>query len=283
MRLSLPVLGICLLLAGAIALGVWWWNLRSATDPIDSHPVDAFAQVVASPACPNGSATTVRLTVQGAPVTATISGCGHAKDQRIAVQYLAGHPEQMRQAGTTTAGSSGLAAKLLPIGILAAGLAAVLATVALLVERRRSRHLAAGGSVSVADLRARAAAGGAGLGGGVGDGGGDGGGTGDGDGAGDDVDGGDEAVVTGTERAAGHSDGRADARPEADPDGVDGATREPGGAPESGSGEYPGEVDTDVTDTGEPSHVLPSGFVLVEEQLFTHSGTEAVPGEDRSD
>jgi hypothetical protein len=277
-RPSLPVLGICLLVAGAVALGVWWWTLRSATDPIDADPVDAYAVVVSSPACPGGADTTVTLTVQGAPVTATISGCGHAKDQRIAVQYLAGHPEQMRQAGTTTAGDSGLAGKLLPIGILAAGLVAVLATVALLVERRRSRHLAAGGSLSVAEIRARSARGGS-------------------------ADGGDGVEATGTVApAAVRTDADSDAGPGAGPemhdgtqrgDDADEAPRDRDEAPvtESDPGHArhrhadPGDEDPGIEDTGadtaEPAHVLPSGFVLVEEQLFTHSGTEAQPGEDR--
>lgn len=303
-RAALPMVGICLLLIGAAVLAVWWWNIRSVTDPIDADPVDAYAVVVSSPPCSSGSETTVRMSGSDGPVTGTLSGCGFAKDQRLAVQYLAGHPQQMRLAGTSVASGSGLASKLLPIGILAAGLVAVLAALALVVERRRSRHLAAANRISVADLRSRAgepdraedpAVTGAVTGidgtpavGVDGD-------TGDGDGAPAGGDGDAARPADAGEPDSGRGAGEGDDAP-APPGGVpsdeaatEGDDAGGGARPDAGAGGpdgvdegEPGSPSPAEVDTGEPAHRLPSGFVIVDEQLFTHSGTEAPPDPDRT-
>jgi hypothetical protein len=55
------------------------------------------------------------------------------------VQYLEGYLDQVRLAGITVAHNSPRG-RWLPITVVAAGLLTVLATVALLIERRGSRH-----------------------------------------------------------------------------------------------------------------------------------------------
>ena len=45
----------------------------------------------------------------------------------------------------------------------------------------------------------------------------------------------------------------------------------------------PAQPEPSMLDAGEPAHVLPSGFVIVDEQLFTHSGTEAPARTDGRD
>jgi hypothetical protein len=139
-RVPIGIISIVVVLLCAAALGIWWWSLRSQTDPIDANPVDAYGVVVTSPSCPTGGVTTVTVSGTNPPVTATLDACGYRVGEQLPIQYLAGHPQTVRLAGTSTAGTHSLAARLLPIGILAAGLIAVLATVALLIDRRRSRH-----------------------------------------------------------------------------------------------------------------------------------------------
>ncbi|HET8589641.1 MAG TPA: hypothetical protein VFM01_08410 [Nakamurella sp.] len=261
-----PVLAICLLVIGALVLGIWWWNVRSVTDPIDADPVDAYAQVVSSPACSAGGQTLVRISGTEPPVTATLSGCGFARDQRLAVQYLAGHPDQVRLTGSSVAGAQSLAGRLLPIGILAAGLVAVLATVALLVDRRRSRHAPTASRVTVAQLRSRARP------------------------HSDPATPGWSAGATerpptpdgtggaaGSPTAGGSSAAAAGRAPAPAPDGH--ATAEP---TEVTARPDPDHADLNVVlidparvDGTEPAHLFPSGFVMIDEQLFTHSGPEA--------
>jgi hypothetical protein len=137
------LISIVAVLLCAVALGIWWWTLKSASDPIDANPVDAYGLVVSSPSCTAGGLTTVTVSGTTPPVTATLNACGYRVGEQLPIQYLAGHPQTVRLTGTATAGSSSMAARLLPIGILTAGVIAVLATVSLLVERRRSRHQAA--------------------------------------------------------------------------------------------------------------------------------------------
>lgn len=157
-RFSLPVVAIGVLVVAAIAFAVWLWTVKSVTDPIDAKPVDAYAVVVSSPSCTSGSGSTViDLTVTPA-VRSSLSACGRRVGERVAVQYLDGHPEQARLAGTTIAHNSP-AGRWLPIAIVAAGLLAVIATIALLVERRQSRHARAPTGVTVAQLRAGGVAG----------------------------------------------------------------------------------------------------------------------------
>jgi hypothetical protein len=154
------VVAIGVLVLAAIAFGFWLWSVRSVEDPIDAHPVDAYAVVVSSPSCTAGSgATVVDLNLDTA-VRSSLSACGRRVGERVAVQYLAGHPDQARLAGTAVA-HNGSAGRWLPIAILAAGLLAVIGTLSLLVERRRSRHdgTSAGATArpTVAQLRAAAA------------------------------------------------------------------------------------------------------------------------------
>lgn len=157
-HVPIGVISIVIVLACAVGLGIWWWSLKSATDPIDANPVDAYGVVVSSPACPAGGSTIVTVSGTNPPVKATLDACGYRVGEQLPIQYLAGHPETVRLAGTSTAGTHSLAARLLPIGILAAGLIAVLATIALLIDRRRSRHQVAPTPRRAVRVPARAAA-----------------------------------------------------------------------------------------------------------------------------
>lgn len=214
LRISIPIVAICVLLIGAAALGVWWWRLKSVTDPIDADPVDAYAVVVSAPACTDTAGGNATVTISGtAPaVTASLNACGYAPGARIAVQYLAGHPDQVRLSGTSIAGKGGMASRLLPLGILAAGMVAVLATIALLVDRRRSRHVEKSHRVTVAQLQAARAT-----------------------------------------PAAGWRVSE-----------FDGASGGPAGGGERSA----------PAPFAEPTHVLPSGFVMIDEHLFTHDGLD---------
>lgn len=157
-RVPFALIAIVLVVLCAVALGIWWWKLKSASDPIGADPVDAYGVVVSSPSCAVGGVTTVTVSGIDPPVTATLNACGYRVGEQLAIQYRAGQPEVARLAGTSTAGAPSMAARLLPIGILAAGLIAVLATISLLAERRRSRHQAA---AARAPRRSRARIGGA--------------------------------------------------------------------------------------------------------------------------
>lgn len=269
-----PVAGICLLVLGAIVLGIWWWTIRSVADPIDADPVDAYAQVISSPPCAAGGQTQVRISGVEPPVTATLSGCGFAPDQRLAVQYLAGHPDRVRLTGSSVAGTQSLAGRLLPLGILAAGLVAVLATVALLVDRRRSRHAPMASRVTVAQLRSRAGR--------------------PADAAVPGWSGGEVGRPTSLRDAGGPAPAAMMAAPAAAPGPMvtvepaaapgDEVTVEPAAAP---AGPHPDAADLPVVlidparvQGTEPAHLLPSGFVMIDEQLFTHSGPE-VGGDER--
>lgn len=151
---TVPTVSIVVLVLAAIGFAVWLGSVRSVVDPIDAKPVDAYAVVVSSPTCTSGSGSTV-IDLNIRPVVrSSLSGCGQPVGAQLAVQYLDGHPDQVRLAGTTVAHSSTLA-RWLPIAIVAAGLLAVIATITLLVERRQSRHSGQRGSrVTVAQLRA---------------------------------------------------------------------------------------------------------------------------------
>ena len=138
-RASWPVVAIGVLVLAAVGFGFWLWSVRSVDDPIDANPVDAYAVVVSSPSCTAGSGSTViDLNLQPA-VRSSISACGRRAGERIAVQYLAGHPDQARLAGTTVAHNDSTS-RWLPIAILAAGLLAVIGVLSLLIDRHRSRH-----------------------------------------------------------------------------------------------------------------------------------------------
>lgn len=152
-RVSVPAVSIVVLVLAAVGFAGWLWSVRSVTDPIDAHPVDAYAVVVSSPGCTSGSGSTVIDLFLQPVVRSSLSGCGQRVGARLAVQYLDGHPEQVRLAGTTVANGSALA-RWLPIAIVAAGLLAVIAMIALLIGRRPSRHRGRVGHISVADLLA---------------------------------------------------------------------------------------------------------------------------------
>ena len=148
-RVRIPALLLGGLVAGAIVLGSWW-ALGSPSDPIDQNPVQALAFVASSPSCVDGGdrAAGGRLTVVdvvgGAspvrPVRTTVDACGYRDGQQVAVQYLAGDISRARLSGTSTAGDTGSAGRLLPIGLLVAGLLAAAATIALVADGRRSRR-----------------------------------------------------------------------------------------------------------------------------------------------
>jgi hypothetical protein len=152
-RISVPLVMIGVLVVAAIGFGIWLWSLKSVTDPIDAKPVDAYAVVLSSPSCTSGAGTTV-IDLNLTPVVrSSLSACGRRVGEQVAVQYLDGHPDQARLAGTTIAHNSP-AGRWLPIAIVAAGLLALIATIALLVERRQSRHAGTATRVTVAQLQA---------------------------------------------------------------------------------------------------------------------------------
>lgn len=156
-RVSVPLVAIAILVIAAIGFGIWLWSVRSVIDPIDAQPVDAYAVVVSSPSCTSGSGSTVIDLALTPAVRSSFSACGRRVGERVAVQYLSGHTDQVRLAGTTIAKNNSLG-RWLPIAILAAGLLAVVATIALMIDRRKSRHAGAATRVTVAQLRAGAGA-----------------------------------------------------------------------------------------------------------------------------
>lgn len=159
-RAPWPAIAIGVLVVAAIGFGFWLWSVRSVSDPIDAGPVDAYAVVVSTPSCTAGSGSTVIDLSLDSPVRSSLSACGRRVGERVAVQYLAGHPDQARLAGTAVA-HNGSVGRWLPIAILAAGLLAVIGMLSLLIDRRRSRHDgSSAGAVdrpTVAQLRAAAA------------------------------------------------------------------------------------------------------------------------------
>lgn len=150
------VVALLVLVAATVGLGAWWWTLRSEVDPIAADPVSATAIVTSSAPCDDGGATTVRI-VGAADDSSptTLDGCGFAVGQRLAVQYLAGHPEKARLAGTTTAGGSSLASRIVPIAVLVAGLASVALVGLLLMRRHPSGDEDTPPAVTVEQLRER--------------------------------------------------------------------------------------------------------------------------------
>ncbi len=154
-RVSIPLIAIGAVVIAAIGFAIWLWSVRSITDPIDGHPVDAYAVVISSPACTSGSGSTVIDLSVNPVVRSSLSACGRRTGERLAVQYLAAHPDQVRLAGTTVARGSALG-RWLPVAIVAAGLLAVVATIALTIDRRQSRHAGGRAKVTVAQLRAAA-------------------------------------------------------------------------------------------------------------------------------
>ncbi len=157
------VIALVLLVAGAVVLGAWWWQLRKGTDPIDADPVGGYAVVVSSAPCTDaGAGNRTVVTIVGLePITqTTLAACGYRQGQRLAVEYLAGHPETARLAGTSTGRDTGDLRKWLPIAILAAGVLAVGATIMLMREQRRAHggRSRSDGRVTVAELKAAAAA-----------------------------------------------------------------------------------------------------------------------------
>lgn len=151
-RVSVPLIVIGVLVACAIGFAVWLWSVRSVTDPVDAQPVDAYAVVVSSPSCTSADGTTVIDLSLTPVVRSSLSACGRRVGERLAVQYLRGDPQQVRLAGTTTAHNSPQS-RWLPIAIVAAGLLAVIGTIALMVDRRSARHTGTA-RVTVAQLRA---------------------------------------------------------------------------------------------------------------------------------
>jgi hypothetical protein len=153
-RVSMPLIAIGVLILAAIGFAIWLWSIRSVTDPIDAHPVDAYAVVVSSPSCTSGSGATV-IDLDVPPVVrSSLSACGRRVGERLAVEYLSGQPEQVRLAGTTVANNTALG-RWLPVAIVGAGLLAVIGTIALMIDRRASKHGGIASRVTVAQLRAR--------------------------------------------------------------------------------------------------------------------------------
>lgn len=153
------MVAIGVLVLAAIGFAFWLWSVRSVDDPIDAHPIDAYAVVVSSPSCTAGSGSTVVDLNLDTTVRSSLSACGRRTGERVAVQYLAGHTDRARLAGTALA-HNGSAGRWLPIAIVAVGLLAVVGTLSLLIDRRRARHGGrSGGAVArptVGQLRAAA-------------------------------------------------------------------------------------------------------------------------------
>lgn len=147
--ISATTLSLVILVLAVSGLGVWWWTERSTTDPIAAAPVAATATVVSSPACGDPGETLVVVSGQDGPISSVLDGCGFSAGQRIGVEYLAGHPETARLAGTSRAGTESAARRLVPIAIVVAGLAlaAILVAVGQHGPRRGKRQ-----AVSVAEL-----------------------------------------------------------------------------------------------------------------------------------
>lgn len=155
LRVPLTAIALCVLLLAIAGLGIWWWAQRSRTDPIDAAPVSATATVVSSSSCLDDGSTTVHVSGVDASVESVLDGCGFTAGQRISVEYLAGHPDVVRLAGTTRAGHHSPIDTIVPIGVLVAGLAAAVGLIA--VGRAGSGRPPAG-AVSVAQLRLRMSA-----------------------------------------------------------------------------------------------------------------------------
>jgi hypothetical protein len=154
-RIPLTAIAVCVLVLAIAGLGTWWWIQRSMTDPIDAAPVSATATVVSSPSCLEEGDSTVRVSGVDPSIVSELDGCGFSVGQRISVEYRAGHPGEVRLAGTTRAGHASTVGTVVSIGILVAGLAAAVGLVA--VGRAGSGRRRTG-AVSVAQLRARLAA-----------------------------------------------------------------------------------------------------------------------------
>jgi len=154
------MVSLVVLLAGAVALGLWWWSLRDGGDPIDADPVSGYGIVVSSPSCadmPPGARTVVTIIDVTPPTQARVDACGYRQGQRLAIEYLDGSPQEARLAGTTTGGSTDdTVRRLLPLAILLAGLLAVGASIMLLRDQRGGRRAGSDqpGQVTVAELRA---------------------------------------------------------------------------------------------------------------------------------
>lgn len=153
-RVPVAIVAVVLLVLTVGGLATWWWMESSAADPLDSAPVSATATVVTSESCLADGTTTVRLSGTDPNRLSVLDGCGFTVGQRIAVEYLAGHPESVRLAGTTRAHQSSPARALIPLAILVGGLGAAIAIGVLAVRRVPARRPGAG-TVSVAELRAR--------------------------------------------------------------------------------------------------------------------------------
>ena len=145
------VIGLAVLILAAAGLGVWWWSLRSTSDPVSADPVSGTATVVFSPRCDVGSSTVIDVALTP-PVRASLSGCGFEQNQTLAIDYLAGHPDQVRLAGTGATGPTG-PGRWLPWVILAVGVLIVGTLLVVLADLRRDHRIRAAHRISVADLQ----------------------------------------------------------------------------------------------------------------------------------
>jgi hypothetical protein len=127
-------------LVGMLALGTWWWSLKSTSDPVAADPVSAYATVLTSDPCTAADATTsVSFTTANGPATAAIHVCGYKPNQSLLVEYLRADPAQARPAGSTPAPTSAVK-RLLPVGILFLTVVVAAALVFLVRDRPRRRH-----------------------------------------------------------------------------------------------------------------------------------------------
>jgi hypothetical protein len=76
----------------------------------------------------------------GDSVRASLDACGYQEGQQLSVQYTEGDPTQLSLAGTGAGGDSGTGGRLLPIGLVIAGLLAIAAGLAVWLDSRRGNR-----------------------------------------------------------------------------------------------------------------------------------------------
>jgi hypothetical protein len=137
-RRSIILVVLAVLAIGGLSL--WWWSLKSADDPISADPVSAYGTIVTSQPCTaRDASSSVSFSTPSGAVTATVHVCGYKANQSILVEYLRSDPSLARPAGSTPEQTPTLK-RLLPIGILFAGVVAAAALLTLFRDRRTPRH-----------------------------------------------------------------------------------------------------------------------------------------------
>ena len=115
--------------AGAAAIGFafWLWSVRSVDDPIDAHPVDAYAVVVSSPQL-HGRLGIHRHRPEPGHHGAQFAQCLRATDRRTCRRAIPCRTSGPGAVGRYQRGAQQPAGRWLPIAIVAVGLLAVVGT-----------------------------------------------------------------------------------------------------------------------------------------------------------